>query len=87
MHEPHGYNTRPYAQLPPSNLGMDARMTSQLNVALIRKLRGLCVCLPYLLNVIHGCLYNQTLADVKSTGGEIKCTHCRCDEKNENSKI
>ena len=41
------HNTRPRARLPPSFLGMDAWMTSQLNVALIRKLR---VALMYLAN-------------------------------------
>ena len=35
-----GHNTRPYARLPPSFLSMDAWITSQLNVALIRKLLG-----------------------------------------------
>ena len=32
------HNTRLHILLPPSSLGMDARMNSQLNVALIRKL-------------------------------------------------
>ena len=31
-----GHNTQPDTQLPPSFLGMDAWMTSQLNLALIR---------------------------------------------------
>ena len=39
-----GHNTRPHAQLPPSFLGMDAWMTSQLNLALIRKLRETLMC-------------------------------------------
>ena len=38
-------NTRPHARLPPSLLGMDAWMTSQLNVVLIHKLRGSLICL------------------------------------------
>ena len=33
-----GHSTRPHARLPPSFLDMDACTTSQLNVALIRKL-------------------------------------------------
>ena len=40
-----GHNTRPDTRLPPIFLGMDAWMTSQLNVALARKLRGLFICL------------------------------------------
>ena len=35
-----GHNTRLYALLPPYVLGIDALMTSQLSVALIRKLCG-----------------------------------------------
>ena len=40
-------------------------MTSKLNVALVRKLRGSLMC-----------LYNQALADVRSTGGGITCLYC-----------
>ena len=47
-------------------------MTSQLNVALIRNLSGPSMCLGYYVDVINGCLYNQTLADVRSTGARIK---------------
>ena len=28
-------------------------------------------------HAIHGCLYNQALADVRSTGVGIKCRYCR----------
>ena len=28
--------------------------------------------------VIHGCLYNQALADVRSTGAGIKSLYCTC---------
>ena len=34
-----GHNTRPYAQLPPSFMSMDAWITSELNVALMSKQR------------------------------------------------
>ena len=55
-----GQNTRPHARLPPSFLGMDAWMTSQLNVVLIHKLRGSLICLAKIFrNVIHGSLYNH----------------------------
>ena len=43
------HNKRPHARLPPSFLGMDAWMTSQLNVALIHKLRASLMCLVYFL--------------------------------------
>ena len=46
------------------------------NVALIRKLRGSLMCLTYLWHVIHGCLSDQALADVRSTGEGIKCLYC-----------
>ena len=35
-----GHNTRPYARSPPSFQGMDAGMTSQLNVDFFRELHG-----------------------------------------------
>ena len=44
-----GNNKRPHARLLPHILGMDARMASQLNIALIRKLRGSLLCLAYFL--------------------------------------
>ena len=52
-----------------SFLDIDAWMTSQMNVALIRKLRGSLMCLAYsFLHVTHGCFNNQALTDVRSTG-------------------
>ena len=39
-----GDNTRPYARLPPSCVGMGVWMTSQLKVSLIRKLHGSLMC-------------------------------------------
>ena len=42
-----GHNIQPQTQWPPRVLGMDAWMTSQLNVALIRKLSGPLMCLDY----------------------------------------
>ena len=54
-----------------------AWMTSQLNVSLMCKLRWSLICLAYFLtNYIHGCSYNQALADVRSTGARIKCLYC-----------
>ena len=46
------HNTRPHAWSPPCFLGMDAWMTSKLNVALIRKLHGPLVCLAYFVHMI-----------------------------------
>ena len=73
------HNMKHHAQLPTDFLGMDAWMTSQLILALMRKLRGSLMCLGYFfpLHVIHGCLYNQALADVKATSAGIKCLYCR----------
>ena len=42
-------NTQPHARLPPSFLGMNVWMTSQLSVALIHKIRGSFVCFAYFL--------------------------------------
>ena len=42
-----GHNARPHAWSPTSFLGMDAWMTSKLNVALIRKLHGSLMRLAY----------------------------------------
>ena len=47
-----GHSTRPHARLPPSFLGMDAWMTSQLDVALIRTLRESLMCLAYFFDVL-----------------------------------
>ena len=62
--------------LPAIFLGMDAWMTPQLNIALIRKLCGSLMCLDYFCHVIHGCLYHQALADVQATSTGIKCLRC-----------
>ena len=53
-----------------------AWMISQLNVALIRKLRGLLMWLASFWHVIHGWVYNQALAGAWSTGAVIKCRSC-----------
>ena len=55
-------------------LGVNAWMTSQLNVALICELSGSFMCLAYF--VIYECCHNQALADVRSTGAGIKCLYC-----------
>ena len=55
-------------------------MTSQLNVALIRKLRVSLMCLAYYLHIINGNFNNQILVDVQSTGAGIKCLYCICTE-------
>ena len=68
-------NTPPHAKLPPGFLGMDAWMTSRLMVTLIRKLRGLLMCLFFDKLFIHWCLYNRAMADIWSTAAGIKCLH------------
>ena len=70
-----GPDTRPYARLPHSFIGMVAWMSSQLNVALFCKLRGLLMCLAYLLTCFSRMFYNQALADHRSTGAGIKCLY------------
>ena len=74
MHWQSVHYARPHPPPPPIFQGMDAWMTSQLNVALIHKLCGSLMCLAYFLHVhdIHGCLYNQALADVRSTGAGVR---------------
>ena len=47
----------------------------QLNVFLIGKQRDKLMCLV-IFDVVHGCLYNQALADVRSTGKGIKYLYC-----------
>ena len=46
------HNTQPHARLPTSFLGMEAWMTSQLNVELIRKPRGVLMCLAYFFDML-----------------------------------
>ena len=71
-------SSQPHARWPHSFLGMDACVTSRLNVDLVHKLRVSLVCLAYYFwHVIHGCLYNHALVDVRSTGAGIKCLHCK----------
>ena len=72
-----GHNTRPHARLPPSFLGMDALMTSQLTVALYNKLLGSLMCLAYLLTCyLLGFAQPGIRVDVRSTGAGIKYLHC-----------
>ena len=72
-----GHNARRCALCAPSFLDMDAWMTAQLNVALIRKLRGSLMCLADCFDMLmHGCLYNQALADISVTGAGINCLSC-----------
>ena len=47
-----GHNAHPHTRLPPSYLGMNAWMTSQLKVALIHKLRGSLMCLAYFFDML-----------------------------------
>ena len=47
-----GHNTRPDDRLPPIFLGVDAWMTSQLNVDLARKLCVSLMCLACILDVL-----------------------------------
>ena len=51
-------------------------MTSQLNVTLIRKLRGSLVCLAYFLTCNSLVFFDQAMEDVRSTGAGIKCLYC-----------
>ena len=51
-------------------------LTSQLNVTLIHKLRGSMMYLAFL-TCYSWEVHNQALADVRSTGVEIKCLYCR----------
>ena len=60
----------------PIFLGMDVYMTSQLILALIRKLRVSSMYLDYFLTCYTRCLYNQALPDVRSTGAGIKYLFC-----------
>ena len=75
-----GHNSRPHARYQPSVRGMDTWMFSQLDAALIRKLRGSLVFLAYFfLTAYPWVLYNETLVDVRSTGAGIKCLYCSTD--------
>ena len=52
MHGQSEHNIQTHARLPPSFLDMDACITSQLKVALIRKLRGPLMCLANVLDML-----------------------------------
>ena len=69
-----GHNIRPHAHLPRT---IWERIASQLNVALIRKLRGSLLFLAYFFKC-HPRVYVQhkALADVRSTGAGIKSLYC-----------
>ena len=54
---------------------MGAWITSQLNVALMRKLRGSLMCLAFF-PLPMGVYTNEHVADVRSTGAGIKCMYC-----------
>ena len=60
-----------------SFLGMDAWMTSQMKVALIRNVRGSLMCLAYFFLTCYQLeFHNQAPADVRSTASGIKCLYC-----------
>ena len=71
-----GHNTRSHARLPPSFMGMDALMTSQLNVALNRKLLGSFMCLAYLLTCYPLVFVQPGISRLRSTGAGIKYLYC-----------
>ena len=72
------HNTRPHIRLSPIFLGMDACMTSQLNVDLICKLSGASMCLTsfFDIHVIHWCLCSLAMAGFRSIGARIKWLYC-----------
>ena len=53
-------------------------MISQMDVDLIRKVRGSLVCLVYFFDRLSMFMYNQALVDVRTTGTGIKCLYCTC---------
>ena len=65
---------RRHSQLPHSFLGMDTWLTERSIHSqatwIIDVLGPICYC------VIHGCLYNRSLTDVRSIGTGIKCLYC-----------
>ena len=64
-----GHKTRPHAQLPSSCMGMDD-LTTDSPATWVIDVLGL------LFDIKHRCLYNQALANVRSTGAGIKCLYC-----------
>ena len=69
-------NTRPHVRLPPSFLAMDACMTSQLNVALIRKLLWSLMCLAYFFDILSRGVCRHWQTSGRSTDAGIKCLYC-----------
>ena len=67
MREQPGHDTRPHARLPSSFLGIDAWMNSQLNAALIRKLRGSLMCVAYFIDML--------------SAGVCKTRHCETSSR------
>ena len=73
-----GHNTQLHDRLQPSFHGIDAWITSELNEALVCKLRVSLMSMAGIFDIPSmGVLYNQALADVRSTGAGIKCRYCR----------
>ena len=72
----HWYNSRPHACLAPSFLGTNAlddltnARSFDLHITWVIDVLGL------FLTCYHGCLYNQALADVRSTCAGFKCLYC-----------
>ena len=74
-----GHNSQLHARLPYGFLGMDACVTSRLNLALFHKLCVALMCFAYLFELLStSVFYNQALADARSTGAVIECLHCTC---------
>ena len=71
-----GHNAQPHARLQPIFQGIDAWITSELNEASVCKLRVSLMSLTDIFDIpFMGVLYNQALADVRSTGAGIKCLY------------
>ena len=68
------HNTRPHASLPQSFLCMDDLKTER---SFDSQAMWVIDALGFLFwHVVYECLYNQALADVRSTGAEIECLNC-----------
>ena len=65
-----GHNTRPHAQFPGYGCMDDLTTENSFN----SQATWVIMSLIYLLD--PGCLYNQALADVRSTGAGIRCVYC-----------
>ena len=72
-----GQGTRPHGRLRPTFLGEDAWMTYNWTYFLFASYVGHWCRSYFFGNVIHGCLYNQAMTDIRSTGAGIKCLYCR----------